>query len=261
MCAGVVRVGFCCGDLSGFFFWTKKVSQACRGVEVYVFECQGTSTYDTDIDQIKSMQNYAAMVVCRLLGSRGSMVIWRVRCHFRSLLMNNSPKLSDLQTRVLCTSTFCGWNRLVASFAALSWARGHLISQCSYLVLGYSVKQCRHVVVCFRISALSTLYMRLPARARVVMSALFQSLYPVLPLLFICLPDWVVMSALFGSMCSHALNSFNFGSLCSHALNSLHVSPQLGWWCPPFSSLCALSSLHLSPSQGNDAMLSILTFV
>ena len=44
MCAGVERVGVCCGDLSGLFFLKRKVSQASRGVEVYAFEFQGTST-------------------------------------------------------------------------------------------------------------------------------------------------------------------------------------------------------------------------
>ena len=106
----------------------------------------------------------------------------------------------------------------------------------------------------------------------------------VLSILHSCLLAWVGMSALLGSLCSHALNSLHlspsFGSdVCPFRISVLsfrHIClpasvvmsalfesrcsrfitfvSQLGSWCPPFSNLCALDSLHLSPSLGRDVM-------
>ena len=41
-----------------------------------------------------------------LFGKQEFHFIWRVRCHFRSLLTKNSPNLSDLQTREFCAPQF-----------------------------------------------------------------------------------------------------------------------------------------------------------
>ena len=88
-------------------------------------------------------------------------------------------------------------------------------------------------MVCFRISAFSTLYMRLPARARVVMSAPFR--ISVLPLFY------TVMPALFGPMCSHALIS----ALCALTPSILYMC-LLSWGSDvrPFR-ISALSTLYI----------------
>ena len=61
----------------------------------------------------------------------------------------------------------------------------------------------------------------------------------LLSILYICLPAWVVMSALLGSLC----------------FQILYMCFQLGYSCPSFWDLFAFNSLHLSPSLGSDVRL------